>query len=121
MKNITEKVKTFEDALAITGRPSTPDFSNVPEDMKEYFEGQYQMIVITEALNEGWIPYWANNKQRKWVPWFWVSSSGFVFGDTFCYYSYAGYGSRLCFKNEALARYAGQQFIDIWSKILLKK
>jgi hypothetical protein len=33
-----EVIKSFEDAVKATGRPDTPDFSNVPEDLREYFE-----------------------------------------------------------------------------------
>lgn len=123
--NITERVKTFEDALEVTGRPAMPDFSNVPEDLKEYFEAQYKVVVIAEALNEGWVPNWNDHYQEKWFPWFHhpMSSSGFVFHDTHYSFSHAtaGRGSRLCFKSSELAEHAGRQFIDIWNKILLKK
>ena len=123
-KEITEVIKSFEDAVKATGRPNTPDFSNVPEDLREYFEAQYKMVVISEALNEGWEPDWDNENEAKYFPWFWKEavSSGFVFRDAYYYYSHAsaGSGSRLCFKTRALAEYAGKQFIDIWNKILLK-
>jgi len=118
-----ENIKSFDDAVKVTGRPTTPDFSNVPEDLREFFEAQYQILVITEALNEGWKPDWDNSNEAKYYPWFQKSvSSGFVFGSAYFSYSYAnaGYGSRLCFKTRALAKYAGEQFIDIWNKILLK-
>ena len=55
-QNIMDRVKTFEDALKETGRPGVPDFSCLPSDMRKYFEAQYKMVVITEALNEGWEP-----------------------------------------------------------------
>ena len=118
---ITDTIKTFADAAKATGRPETPDFSNAPEDLREYIEAHYQMVVIAEALNEGWQPDWSDSNEKKWIPWFKVSS-GFVFYDAYCDYSYAdaGNGARLCFKTEALAEYAGRQFIDIWNKILLK-
>jgi len=124
IKDIKERVKSFEDALAVTGRPALPDFSNVPEDLRDYFEAQYKVVVIAEALNEGWTPDWNDHDQQKYFPWFHhpVSSSGFVFDVTSCGYSGAdaGGGSRLCLKNRELARYFGEQFIEIWDKILLK-
>ena len=124
IKDIRERVTSFEDALAVTGRPALPDFSNVPADLRDYFEAQYKVVVIAEALNEGWTPDWTDHDQDKWFPWFHhpVSSSGFVFyGTDYCYSgAIAGYGSRLCFKNSELARYFGDQFIEIWNKILLK-
>lgn len=126
---ITEKIKTFEDAAKATGRPLTIDLSSVPEDLREYFEGQYQMMVIAEALNEGWKPNWSDSEEPKYLPYFLYNtddkegvSSGFVFYNVCYYYSRAGagYGLRLCFRTRKLAKYAGKQFIDIWNKILLK-
>ena len=123
---ITEVIKSFEDAAKATGRPSTSDFSNIPEDLREHFEAHYQIIVIAEALNEGWKPNWDDDNEAKYYPWFWKEeegvSSGFVFYGTDYRYSRAsaGYGLRLCFKTRALAEYAGEQFIEIWNKILLK-
>ena len=121
-KEVKKRIASFEEALKVTGRPQLPDFSNLPADLREYFEAQYMAIVITEALNEGWVADFTNNSQEKWWPWFTMCSSGFVFRDTYYYYSgtIAGYGSRLCFKDEATAIYAGQQFIEIWNKLLLK-
>lgn len=126
MKKVTEYIKTYEDAVKATNRPSNPDFSNLPEDLREHFEAHYQIIVIAEALNEGWKPNWDDDNEPKYFPWFWKEnegvSSGFVFNDAD--YSYSGasaaYGVRLCFKTRALAEYAGKQFIDIWNKVLLK-
>ncbi|HBG41165.1 MAG TPA: hypothetical protein DDW85_07100 [Porphyromonadaceae bacterium] len=121
-RDVTERVKTFEDAQAETGRPGVPEFSDVPEDMRPYFKAQYKIVVIAQALNEGWKPDWTNGNQKKWVPWFGMSSSGVAFNVTYYYYSYtnAGTGSRLCFKTEALANYAGRQFVEIWDELLQK-
>mgnify|MGYP001001361818 CR=1 FL=1 len=124
--DVTERIKSFEDAVKATGRPDVPDFSNLPEDLRKYFIAQYKMLVITEALNEGWEPNWSNHNEGKWVPWFYhasLSSAGFVFYVAYCNVSNAsaGDGSRLCFKSDELATYAGTQFIEIWNHILLKK
>lgn len=121
-KNITETIKTYEDALKATGRPVVPDLSNFPEDLRTYFENQYKAVVITEALNEGWKADWSDRSQEKYIPWFFVSPSGFSFYDTLCRYSYpyAGIASRLCFKTRALAAYAGEQFLEVYKNITLK-
>lgn len=129
-KEITEVIKSFEDAAKATGRPTNVDFSNVPDDLREHFEAHYQIVVITEALNEGWKPNWGDSNEAKYFPYFWHEdtngeesvSSGFVFDYTYFCYSLAaaGYGLRLCFKTRALAKYAGEQFIEIWNKVLLK-
>lgn len=121
---ITEKIKSFEDAMAATGRPTLPAFADVPEDMREYFQAHYKMAVISEALNEGWKADWNDPDQYKYIPWFENNgaSSGFAFYDAFYGYSaaHAGYASRLCFAELELAQYAGREFIDIWNVILMK-
>jgi len=121
-QEVTERVKTFEDAQRETGRQDVPAFLDVPEDLRDYFKAQYKAIVVCEALNEGWKADWNDDDQYKYFPWFYMSSGGFVFYGT--YYrdsdAYAGGASRLCFKTRELARYAGEQFLDIWSDIILK-
>lgn len=118
-QKITELVKSFEDARKLTGRPDVPDFSNLPPDMRKYFEAQYKMIVIAEALNEGWIPDWDNYNEYKYYPWFEMSPSSFAFGGSYYVLALAraGSGSRLKFRTRELAEYAAKQFIDIWKDI----
>ena len=120
-KKITELVKTFEDARKLTGRPDVPDFSNLPTDMRKHFEAQYKMIVIAEALNEGWIPDWDNYNEYKYYPWFEMSPSSFAFYDSYCdsAFAYAGCGSRLCLKSKELSEYCGKQFIDLWKQFII--
>jgi hypothetical protein len=119
-KNIMERVKTIEDAFEVTGRPKV-DFSNVPEDLRAYFENQYNAVVVTEALNEGYKPNWDNSRELKWRPWFAMSPSSFRFCDAGCECSSApaGAGSRLCSKSEEIARYSAQQFEEIWKGVQL--
>jgi len=121
-ENVMVRIKTFEDAIKETCRPGVPDFSNLPEDLREYFKAQYKIIVIAEALNEGWKADWNDSNQCKYYPYFYMSSGAFVFDDAAYDYSYAsaGYSSRLCFKSRELARYAGEQFLDIWTAIIQK-
>ena len=121
-ENVMIRIKTFEDAMKETLRPEVPDFSNLPEDLREYFKAQYKIIVIAEALNEGWKADWNDSNQYKYYPYFYMSSGAFVFFGTNCAYSRAdaGNGSRLCFKTRVLAKYAGEQFLDIWTVIIQK-
>ena len=118
---ITEKIKTYEDALKETGRPDVPDMSAFPEDMRKHFTALYKMVVIVEALNEGWKPDWNNTDERKCYPWFWMSPSSFAFCGSACDYEYAraGSGSRHKLKSYELADYCGKQFEDIWKDIQL--
>jgi hypothetical protein len=119
---ITDRIKTFEDALKETGRPDVPDFKDVPEDLRPHFQAQYKAVVIAEALNEGWTPNYRSEMQCKWSPWFCVIPSGFAFNGADYEYSLPTMGSaaRLCFKSEELATYAGRQFTDIYERLILK-
>jgi len=121
-KATMESIKTVEDACNVTGMPATPEFNEVPEELREYLKAVYEAVVITMALVGDWKADWNDSNQRKWFPWFRMSSGGFVFSDSVCAYSYAraGYASRLCFPTEELARYAGRQFTDVYSRIILK-
>ncbi len=121
-KEAMEKIKTFADAQRETGAQDTPDFNEAPEEVREFLKAIYQAAVITKALVGDWKPNWNDSNQEKWFPWFRMSSGGFVFYVTYCDYSdaSAGYASRLCFPSEEMAEYAGRQFTDIYSRIILK-
>ena len=119
--SIIEKIKTFEDAMNATGRKEVPDFSSFPEDMRKHFEALFKMVVIVEALNEGWKPDWDNYNECKYYPWFEMSPSSFAFDDSLYadVYALAGGGSRLALKSEQLANYCGKQFLELWKEMLL--
>ena len=103
-----------------------------------------KLTIIVAALNEGWSPKYTEDEYR-WFPWFVLyteaeyedlskerkaqcrvvgraSSNAYAYGGlAFTGASYASsssgthYGSRLAFKSEELASYAGKQFIDIYA------
>lgn len=120
-QNIIDRIKTFEDAIEETGRPDVPDFSFLPSDLRKHFIAEYKMIVIAEALNEEWTPNWDDSSEWKYYPWFNMSPCSFAFSCSRYDYSLAnaGSGSRLKFKTSELAKYAGEQFADIWKDIQL--
>lgn len=114
---VTERIKTYEDACRELDIPLAPErCKGMTKDELAY----YSLKVIAKALNEGWEPDW-NNSESKWYPWFRVSSAGLSFSLTYYAVSltHANFGSRLCFKTQALAEYAGKQFTDIWEEYLL--
>ena len=119
--SIIERIKTFEDAMEATGRKEVPDFSSFPEDMRKHFEALFKMVVIVEALNEGWKPDWDNYREAKYYTWFEMSPSSFAFYVSLCDHecALAGSGSRLKLKSRELAEYCGGQFKDIWKDIQL--
>lgn len=116
---ITDRVKTYENACKALGEAPLACFiSDLTQDEIFY----RKLKTITKALNEGWSPDWTNSNERKWFPYFNASSgSGFVFCATNCCYSTPSTGliSRLCFKSEELAKYAGRQFTDLYRGLIL--
>lgn len=103
-----------------------PDVSNFPEEHQEALTAHAKLVIIAQALNQGWKPDWNNSSQWKYYPWFEIQASkrlpsGFGFSDTYydCRGSNAYVGSRLCFKSRYLAIYAGKQFADLYKQYFL--
>ena len=123
-----------------------PEVAEANRDILAYMK----LRIIAAALNEGWEPEFTEDEWR-WYPWFtlWTEeelseksdewkadrhliSTGDYSGDC-AGFAYAGssyapsctvanFGSRLCFKSEALATYCGKQFISLWADFnMIKK
>lgn len=103
-----------------------------------------KLRVIVAALNDGWKPQFVPGELR-WYPWYELISKdeydamsedekqerrcvgrsnnvadaygGLVYSVAYAAssYSHASYGSRLAFKSEALAEYAGKQFAELFA------
>lgn len=103
-----------------------------------------KLRVIVAALNDGWKPQFVPGEQR-WYPWYELISKedyeamsedekqerrcvgrsnsnadadgGLVCSNAYSAssYSFASVGSRLAFKSEALAEYAGKQFAELFA------
>lgn len=123
-----------------------PEVAEANRDILAYMK----LRIIAAALNEGWEPEFTEDEWR-WYPWFtlWTEEelseksdewkadrhlistgdysgdwAGFAFADSTNAPSltYASFGSRLCFKSEALATYCGKQFISLWADFnMIKK
>ena len=116
--NITDQVKTFEDACEVLGiDPETIMLHTDSNDTVAY----KKLKVIAKALNEEWAADFDNGSQKKWYPWFNGGASGFGFSASYYVYGCAATscGSRLCYKTEALANYAGSQFTSIYKAFLI--
>ena len=112
------KIKTFEDAckaLNLDPEQVLPDVSGMPEKHQKAIVSHAKLVIIAEALNDGWKPDWTDDDQLKYYPWFRMDSGsglaylGFDYG-----YSYSRVGSRLCFQTRELAEYAGNQFKELY-------
>ena len=125
---ITRIVRTFEDAAnVLDGMVFMPDLSMLEKEQGNRLLSFYKLMVITEALNEGWTPDWSNERQYKWFVWWHVETvpGSFTIGLTSADPNYtasinsAVLGSRLCFKSQQLAEYAAKQFRDLYQDFLL--
>lgn len=121
--NITDRVKSFEDACQVLGiSTNVPEVKGLPRKHQKAIIANYKLIVIAEALNEGWKPNWQDSDEDKYYPWFDMSNPAGV-GCSFTYSAAsdtsAGIGSRLCLKNRELAIYFGQTFTDLFNDSLL--
>ena len=121
--NITDRVKSFEDACQVLGiSTNVPEVKGLPRKHQKAIIANYKLIVIAEALNEGWKPNWQDSDEYKYYPWFDMSNPAGV-GYSNAYYTasntYANFGSRLCLKNRELAIYFGQTFTDLFNDSLL--
>ena len=122
--DIKDKVKSFEDACKVLDiTPSVPVVTGIPEKYQKPLIANYQLMVIAEALNEGWTPDWSNGEWDKWYPWFDMDNSSsagrfsFRVADNRC--SVSTVGSLLCFKSEELAYYAGTQFLELYRELFV--
>jgi hypothetical protein len=104
---ITDRVKTFEDACKVLGY-AIPKSMHVTDKLK----------TIATVLNEGWTPDWNNSAQYKYVPYFRWNGTAFVSGGSYGWSGSSDVGSRLCFRSSELAKYAAEQFIDLYNEFL---
>lgn len=121
--NITDRVKSFEDACQVLGiSTNVPEVKGLPRKHQKAIIANYKLIVIAEALNEGWKPNWQDSDEYKYYPWFDMSNPagvGFSYAYNTASTATANVGSRLCLKNRELAIYFGQTFTDLFNDSLL--
>lgn len=149
-KNITNRIKTFDDALEELGpnHPLVKEYEAICKaDVTENTIVYSRLCVITAAMNEGWRPRFVKEDYR-YFPYFYLYTNeeisrmseeeksrvvfrsgsvayanGGVSGASAYYgsaYVVAPIGSRLAFKTEELAEYAGKQFTKLYAEYLLK-
>ena len=115
-------IKTFEQAChKIRVTSSLPTLTNGCGELLKPTIAAYKLMVIFQAINDGWIPDWGNSSQWKYWPWFRVLSSGFGFSGSYCEYGYAhsSVGSRLCTDTSEKARYIATQFEQEYKDLFL--
>lgn len=106
-----------------------------------------KLKAIATVLNEGWTPQFTTDEYR-WFPWFYLYTQdeidkmseekrsrvvlrsyysayanggvAYAFAVHDSSYAYTLFGSRLAFKTEELAVYAGKQFTEIWADFVFR-
>ena len=147
-KMVTDRIKTFNDALKELGPNHilVKEYNVINNNMTTLSMKYYsRLCIITAALNEGWRPKFAEGEKR-YFPYFRLYSSeeirqmskeekssvvyrsysgAYANGGVSC--AYASYdsavvsahiGSRLAFKTNELAKYAGKQFGKLYANYL---
>ena len=135
-EDITNRVKSYADACKVLGIEPMDEDSMKAQGFRPDEIARRQLETITEALNEGWKPNWADTDEYKFYPWFYievneVQTEGAVIGASAglsCACTYAAatstranVGSRLCFHDSDTARYAGRTFTDLYEQFLIEK
>ena len=141
-KPITERIKTFTDAVEELGseHPLVKQYmaANGNEAFTRNTIAYMKLLIIAAALNEGWFPD-LQIKEKRWYPYYKIYAGdetddifpdaryifGACFGLAYVYstnaWSYASsyISARLAVKSEEISDYFGNQFIDIWVEYLL--
>lgn len=129
-EEITDRVKTYEDACKVLGVEPINEQNAKAQGFRSDEIARRKLETIAAALNEGWKPDWNNTDQYKYYPYFYIQenakgkgSAGLSCADAARTASCtnATIGSRLCFYASRLARYAGNQFTDLYEQILIEK
>lgn len=129
-KKSTEKfdfrsITTVEKAFEKCGYDykAMPDLSGLPEQIRNALLSAYLLMVVFEAINDGWQPDFTDRDQVRYFPWPAVSRSGLGFSysgyDCDDGHTYARVGSRLCTDSYAKALFILNQFQDLWKTWLL--
>ncbi|MCE9169338.1 hypothetical protein K0G37_07575 [Bacteroides fragilis] len=129
-EEITDRVKTYEDACKVLGVEPINEQNAKAQGFRSDEIARRKLETIAAALNEGWKPDWNNTDQYKYYPYFYIQENAKGKGSAGLSYASANnaatdanatIGSRLCFYASRLARYASNQFTDLYEQILIEK
>ena len=131
-KPITERIKTFTDAVEELGseHPLVKQYmaANGNEAFTRNTIAYMKLLIIAAALNEGWFPDLLN-KDMRWYPWYSIiprsenswSRCSLAYAASYAAWpnSSADCSAILAVKSKEISDYFGNQFIDIWEEYLL--
>jgi hypothetical protein len=113
-----QSIKTYEDACKRLNLDPTkiPDTSIVPLKYRRSIIAYHKLLIIHEALNDGWTPDWYRSSQIKFYVWLSYEKLGVSSTRA------AAYPGRLCCKHYELAQYIADTFkSEYWDYFLFPK
>lgn len=121
------EIKTYEDACKALGiEPTVPDFSMMPQKHQKALAAHSKLIIIAEAVNQGWTPNWSDTDEYKYELFPDIEEdsskpSGFGLSFDVCdgWIAYTGVGSRLCFQSREKAKHTFETFKELFEDYLL--
>lgn len=140
-KPITERIKTFNDAVEELGieHPLVKQYmaANGNESFTRNTIAYIKLQIIAAALNEGWFP--KMQREERWYPYYKIyvgdetndifpdetylfgASCGlaYVFSSIAWSFADSTVSARLAVKSKEISEYFGNQFIDIWAEYML--
>ena len=149
-KDITERVKTFQDALDELGADDelVKEYRALGDNARHDTVCWLRLGIIVKALNEGWTPKF-DKKEYRYAPYFYlytedeisemtdeqksrvvcrsyyladaVGGVAFAGADSGSSAAYASVGSRLALRTRELAIYAGTQFAEEYAGLILNE
>lgn len=118
LKSLEERINSFEDILEELGI-TVGDFNKQCEGLPVDEVAFKQAKLITQVLNEGWIPNWKNKNEQKWFIWWYIDE--FRFHHCSYYSENSNVPLSLCFKSEKLINIVknNKEFTEIFKKFML--
>lgn len=149
-KDITERVKTFQDALDELGADDelVKEYRALGDNARLDTACWLRLGIIVKALNEGWTPKF-DRKEYRYAPYFYLYTNDEIsemtdeeksrvvyrsdayasaYGGVACAHAssdssstLARLGSRLALRTRELAIYAGKQFAEEYAQLILNE
>lgn len=112
-------IKTFEDACNVVDI-DLETFEESHGHLPPHVYAYMQLTIISQALNGGTNMSYEDMNEFKYYPCFYAKGSrrGFSFDGCGCYVADSNVASRLTYKSREIAKYAGEQFLDIYDKYI---
>lgn len=129
-EEITDRVKSYEDACKVLGVEPINEQNAKAQGFRPDEIARRKLETITAALNEGWLPDWNNTDEYKYYPYFYIQEDAKGKGSAGLSCAITNYaatntsthiGSRLCFHDSRLAKYAGNHFANLYEQVLIEK